>query len=93
MHSFRICIDTTEDRNRVLGAVVRAAMRTEIALIRPPRPGMLFRIAATSRRYFKRVFLTEPARIVGIYRITVDNVGYMIDALLEDMRDAAHERA
>lgn len=97
MHAiFRIRIDTQRDRDRVLPRLFRNALNSTIAVIYPPRAGKLCYVAPTHRavladgklHYYQRVSMQDPDRIIGVYRNTGDPVA-LLEALMEDLRDAA----
>jgi hypothetical protein len=85
---FRIRVDSQRDRDRVLPRLFRNALNGTIAIFYPPRAGKLVYVAPTHQHYYQRIAMQDPDRIIGVYRNTGDPVA-LLEALMEDLRDAA----
>lgn len=85
---FLVRLDTQKHRDRVLPRLFRNATRAPIAILAPPRAGKLFRVVDTGSRQYRRALKSDSDSIVGVYHLRGDRDG-LIEALMEDMRDAA----
>lgn len=86
--TFAFNVETEARRKKILPRLVRCAMRGRIAILSGTAKSKLFRVVDARGRKFETVCLLDPDRVVGVYELR-GREDDLIEAIMEDLRDAA----
>lgn len=75
-------------RDRALAEIVQAALKAPIAIVAPPEKGANVILTNVGSKFYNRVEITEPRRILGVYDGQKIAMSELVQALIDDLKEA-----